>query len=182
MVLVIIVRKKQDSEDRLKEMKARRDAKKNRKHRKPQSRPVYRSSLSRQLDRVKIDDKHKTEHDEEKPDDESEDVVSADEKSVEESGDWMASNLKGKSWWTEKMSETKIEAEKEKGNWKRDEEEEEKRKEEEKREEKKQRRRCHFCGIPSRHKCSRCRLTYYCTTTCSAADWESHKFSCISTK
>ena len=125
MVLVIIVRKKQDSEDRLKEMKARRDAKKNRKHRKPQSRPVYRSSLSRQLDRVKIDDKHKTEHDEEKPDDESEDVVSADEKSVEESGDWMASNLKGKSWWTEKMSETKIEAEKEKGNWKREEEEEE---------------------------------------------------------
>ena len=154
MVIIVIIRKKQDSEERLQEMKARRDAKKNKTYRKPQSRPVY--SLSRRLNRVKIDDKPTAEEkpEEEKPAEEKPaEEKPAEEKPAEEkpADDWMKSNLKGQDWRTTAEDVRK----------------------------KRNKGECANCGAPSRHRCGRCRSVYYCSNECIKSNWNIHMAQCI---
>ena len=37
---------------------------------------------------------------------------------------------------------------------------------------------CGQCNRPSKTKCSRCKLTYYCGVDCQKKDWSSHKKFC----
>ena len=39
---------------------------------------------------------------------------------------------------------------------------------------------CGQCSRPSKTKCSRCKLTYYCGVDCQKKDWSAHKKFCKS--
>ena len=40
-------------------------------------------------------------------------------------------------------------------------------------------RRCAGCGDLALQKCTRCKITYYCTRACQRAHWKQHKLVCV---